>query len=655
MASRPSFRPAAGEIPDLPGVYRFHDASSRVIYVGKAKSLRSRLSSYFADPATLHPRTLAMVSAAAGVEWTVVANEVEALQLEYTWIKQYEPRFNVRYRDDKSYPYLAVTVGDEFPRATVMRGAKRPGVRYFGPYSHAWAIRETVDLLLRVFPIRTCSSGVFSRAGQVGRPCLLGYIEKCSAPCVGRISPEDHRALVADFLAFLEGRTAPMLTRLDAEMRLAAAEEDFERAARRRDDIAALTRALERNTMVLPDGTDADVVGMSIDPLQAAVQVFHVRGGRVRGEHGFVVDRVDDGDEAALVESFLQQLYGGDDGDAVPREILVPVLPTDADVAEAWLSERRGASVRIKVPQRGDKAVLASTAAANAEGLLTLHKLRRAGDLTARAQALEEVQQALDLREAPLRIECLDISHLQGSDVVGSLVVFEDGLARTSQYKRFSIKGFEGADDTRAVHEVVTRRFRRYLDEQVESTDPEAAIDLAAEAPVARRSFAYPPQLLLVDGGAPQVAAAQRALNELGIDDIAVAGLAKRLEEVWLPGTSEPVIMPRSSEGLFLLQRVRDEAHRFAIAYQRNRRGKRLVDSLLDDVPGLGEVRRKALMRRFGSLKALRAASLDEIAEVPGIGPRTAEAIRAALGNSPTTPAINLTTGEIIDDDEPHE
>jgi len=642
-----AFAQPTSEIPEQPGVYRFHDVHGRVIYVGKAKNLRSRLSSYFADASTLHPRTLAMVQAAAGVEWTVVANEVEALQLEYTWIKQYDPRFNVRYRDDKSYPYLAVTVGEEFPRATVMRGAKRGGVKYFGPYAHAWAIRETVDLLLRVFPIRTCSSGVFKRAGQVGRPCLLGYIEKCSAPCVGRISAEEHRALVGEFIAFLDGRSAALLKRLESEMLAAAADEDFERAARRRDDIGALTRALERNTMVFPDGTDADVIGICADPLQAAVQVFHVRGGRVRGEHGFVVDRVDDGDESALMESFLLQLYGGSDVDSVPREVLVPVLPPDWTTTALWLSQRRGSQVQLKVPSRGDKKVLADTALANATQLLSLNKLRRAGDLTARAQALEEVQEALAMSQAPLRIECLDISHLQGTDVVGSLVVFEDGLPRNNQYKRFSIKGFEGSDDTRAVHEVVSRRFRRYLDDQVAATDPDVALE-AGESP-ARKSFAYPPQLLLVDGGAPQVAAAHRALFELGIDDVAVAGLAKRLEEVWLPGQSDPVILARSSEGLFLLQRVRDEAHRFALAYQRQKRGKRLIDSILDEVPGLGEVRRKALMRRFGSLKALRAASLDEIAEVPGIGPRTAESIRAILESNPAGAVVNVTTGEILE------
>lgn len=647
MAVRPSFRPATGEIPDLPGVYRFVDAHGRVIYVGKAKSLRSRLTSYFAEPHTLHQRTRTMVATAAGLDWTVVANEVEALQLEYTWIKHYEPRFNVRYRDDKSYPYLAITVGDPFPRVTVMRGAKRPGVRYFGPYSHAWAIRETVDLLLRVFPVRTCSNGVFRRAGQVGRPCLLGYIDKCSAPCVARISQDEHRVLVDDFIAFLEGRADPLIGRLRQQMLDASADEDFERAARRRDDIAALERALERNTMVLPDGTDVDIIGMAAEPLEAAVQVFYVRGGRVRGEHGFVVDRVDDVDESALIERLLQQLYGSSEGSEVPHEVLVPMLPPEPEVAELWLSERRGSRVRLRVPVRGDKRVLGDTVGANARQLLAQHKLKRAGDLSTRALALEEVQSALSLPEAPLRIECLDISHLQGIDVVGSLVVFEDALPRTSHYKRFAIKGFEGSDDVRAIHEVVTRRFRRYLDEQVAATDPE----LLAEGSATRPSFAYPPQLLLVDGGAPQVAAAARALMELGIDDISVAGLAKRLEEVWLPGNPDPVLLPRTSEGLYLLQRIRDEAHRFALAYQKQKRSKRLVDSLLDEVPGLGDVRRKALLRRFGSLKALRVASLEEIAEVPGIGPRTAVSIRDVLDANQSASAVNVTTGEILGED----
>ncbi|MEZ5116834.1 MAG: excinuclease ABC subunit UvrC [Candidatus Nanopelagicales bacterium] len=677
MADPARYRPAPGSIPDEPGVYRFRDEHGRVLYVGKAKSLRSRLSSYFQDLAALHPRTQSMVTSAAGVDWVVVANEVEALQLEYSWIKEFDPRFNVKYRDDKSYPFLAVTVGEEYPRVTVMRGAKRKGVRYFGPYAHAWAIRETVDLLLRVFPVRTCSSGVFRRAGQVGRPCLLGYIGKCSAPCVGRVSAEQHRELVDDFCTFMAGHTAAYTRRLEREMRAASDALDFERAARLRDDLGALHRALEKNAVVLGDGTDADVLALADDPLEAAVQVFHVRDGRVRGQRGFVVEKVEDVDLSGLVEHLLQQLYGAESGDALPREVLVPVLPPDAESASAWLSGLRGSRVDLRVPRRGDKRALLETVARNAQQTLALHKTRRAGDLTTRSRALQEVQEALDLREAPLRIECIDVSNLQGTDVVASLVVFEDGLPRKSDYRRFTIAGVEGQDDVRSIEEVVTRRFRRYLEERGEAGDVELSGDVEpsresstghatedAGAPPAAaygidpttgrpRRFAYPPQLLVVDGGPPQVAAAVRALDGLGIDDVAVCGLAKRLEEVWLPGDPDPVVLPRTSEGLYLLQRVRDEAHRFALAHHRQRRSARLTRSVLDDVPGLGETRRKALLRHFGSLKRLRAADAEQIAEVPGIGPATAAAVVAALAADRPAPSVNMATGEILDPDQP--
>jgi excinuclease ABC subunit C len=647
VADPASYRPASGEIPDSPGVYRFRDRQGRVVYVGKAKSLRSRLASYFQDLAALHPRTQAMVTTACSVDWVTVDTEVEALQLEYSWIKEYDPRFNVRYRDDKSYPYLAITLDEEFPRITVMRGAKRKGVRYFGPYSHAWAIRETVDLLLRVFPARTCSSGVFKRHGQIGRPCLLGYIGKCSAPCIGRVDAEEHRRIVEDFCAFLSGQTAAYTRRIEREMRAAATELDFERAARLRDDLRALERALEKNAIVLGDGTDADVVGLSEDELEAAVQVFHVRGGRVRGQRGFVVEKVEDVTTADLVEHLVQQLYGDQAAESVPRELLVPELPTDVEATTAWLSAMRGSHVDVRVPQRGDKRDLLETVARNAAQSLVLHKTRRAGDLTSRSQALEELQEALGLAEAPLRIECVDVSHLQGTDVVASLVVFEDGLARKSEYRRFSIRGTDGiSDDTRSIAEVVTRRFTRHLEERTDGDDPNPGIDPTTGRP---RRFAYPPQLLVVDGGQPQVEAAQAALSALGVTDVAVVGLAKRLEEVWLPGDPDPVILPRSSEGLYLLQRVRDEAHRFAIGYQRQKRGRRMVESLLDDVPGLGDTRRKALLRQFGSLKRLRAATVEEIATVPGIGPTVAQAIVDALAASAPAPAVNVSTGEILD------
>jgi excinuclease ABC subunit C len=693
VADPASYRPAPGTIPLSPGVYRWRDERGRVIYVGKAKSLRSRLNSYFQDVGALHPRTRQMVTTAASVEWTVVSTEVEALQLEYTWIKEFDPRFNVKYRDDKSYPSLAVTLSDEFPRLQVMRGPKKKGVRYFGPYSHAWAIRETLDLLLRVFPARTCSNGVFTRAGQVGRPCLLGYIDKCSAPCVGKVSAEEHRAIVEDFCDFMAGQSARFVKRLEKEMAAAAQAQEYERAARLRDDIGALTRAMEKQAVVLADGTDADVVAVAEDQLEAAVQVFHVRGGRIRGQRGYVVDKVEDLTTGELVGQFLAQAYGdepagewddsggsGDEverrltpgagvtvraSDDVPREVLVQAVPPDAEALTDWLCRLRGTNVTLRVPQRGDKKALMETVERNAAHAFALHKTKRASDLTARSLALGELQEALGLDQAPLRIECFDISNLQGTSVVASMVVFEDGLARKSEYRRFAIKWVEGQDDAASMHEVIRRRFARYLEERSETGQLDD-LDVHAEreqSPGERpgidpetgrpRRFAYPPQLVVVDGGPPQVAAAQRALDELGVDDVALVGLAKRLEEVWLPGEQDPVLLPRTSEGLYLLQRVRDEAHRFAIAYHRHKRSKSMVESALDGVPGLGATRRKALLRHFGSLKRLRAASVDEVMEVPGIGRRTAEAVLSALtegsGSAPeAVPAFDPVTGEVV-------
>ncbi|MGH3319679.1 MAG: excinuclease ABC subunit UvrC [Streptosporangiaceae bacterium] len=643
MADPVTYRPAPGSIPDQPGVYRFRDDHRRVVYVGKAKSLRARLSSYFHDVASLHPRTQTMLRTASGIDWTVVATEVEALQLEYSWIKEYSPRFNVRYRDDKSYPSLAVTLNEEYPRLMVMRGPRRKGVRYFGPYSHAWAIRETLDLLLRVFPARTCSAGVFRRSRQMGRPCLLGYIGKCSAPCVGRVTAEEHRGIVEDFCAFMEGQTSRFIRDLEKEMRSAASAQEYERAARLRDDIKALRRALEKQAVVLGPGTHADVVAFAEDQLEAAVQVFYVRDGRVRGQRGWVVDKVEDVTTGGLVEQFLSQTYGGAGGTHdVPREVLVPALPPDAETVTEWLSERRGSRVELRVPRRGDKRALLETVGRNAKEALARHKMRRASDLTTRSRAIQEVQESLGLEEAPLRIECYDVSNLQGSNVVASMVVFEDGLARKSEYRRFSIRAVQGQDDVRSVHEVITRRFRRYLEERQAIGELDVAAgtvddeDRAAAQPIdpetgKPRKFAYPPNLVVIDGGTPQVTAAKRALDELGIDNVAVCGLAKRLEEVWLPGDEEPVILPRTSDGLYLLQRVRDEAHRFAIAYHRKKRSKSMTASALDDVPGLGRTRRTTLLRHFGSLRRLRDASVGEISEVPGIGPRTAEAVAHAL------------------------
>ncbi|MFI6928921.1 excinuclease ABC subunit UvrC [Streptomyces sp. NPDC050287] len=672
MADPSSYRPRPGQIPDSPGVYRFRDEHRRVIYVGKAKSLRQRLANYFQDLAGLHPRTRTMVTTAASVEWTVVSTEVEALQLEYSWIKEFDPRFNVKYRDDKSYPYLAVTMNEEFPRVQVMRGQKKKGVRYFGPYGHAWAIRDTVDLLLRVFPVRTCSAGVFKNAARTGRPCLLGYIGKCSAPCVERVSAEEHRELAEEFCDFVAGRTGTYLRRLEKQMMEAAEEMEYERAARLRDDIEALKRAMEKNAVVLADATDADLIAVAEDELEAAVQIFHVRGGRVRGQRGWVTDKVEEITTGALVEHALQQLYGEEKGDAVPKEVLVPALPDPVEPVQEWLTERRGSNVSLRIPQRGDKKALMETVQRNALQALALHKTKRASDLTTRSRALEEIAEALDLDSAPLRIECYDISHLQGDDVVASMVVFEDGLQRKSEYRRFQIKGFEGQDDVRSMHEVITRRFRRYLAEKEKTGEWTNGEDGPTGGPAdgstgdltdgltnglkdddgRPKRFAYPPQLVVVDGGQPQVAAAKKALDELGIDDIAVCGLAKRLEEVWLPDEDDPVVLPRTSEGLYLLQRVRDEAHRFAITYQRAKRAKRFRSSPLDDVPGLGDTRKQALLKHFGSLKKLRSATIDQICEVPGIGRKTAETIAVALAQSaPATPAVNTATGEIMEEE----
>ena len=607
------FRPEPSSIPDEPGVYRFRDAEGRVIYVGKAKSLRGRLGSYFADPRGLHSRTRSMVEAAASVDWIVVASEVEALQLEYSWIKEYDPRFNVRFRDDKSYPYLAVTLGEVFPRALVTRGAKRAGTRYFGPYAHAWAIRASLDLLLRVFPVRTCSAGVFDRARRSGRPCLLADIGKCSAPCVGRVSEAEHREIALELCGFLGGQAKPVQRRLRDAMLEASAAQDFERAARLRDDLQALDRALERNTVVFDESVDADVIGIALDELEAAFEVFHVRGGRIRGERGYVVERVDDATPEELVGGLLVAL--AQDADEVPAEILVPAEPEPGVVA--LLAQRRGSGVNVRVPQRGAKRSLAETVSRNAQQRLDLHKARRTGDLTARSRALQDLQDGLGLSSAPLRIETIDVSHLAGQDVVGSLVVFEDGLVRPGEKRTFALTA---TDDTSAIFEIVSRRFRPSTTEE--------------EVTERRRAFAYPPQLLVVDGGRPQADAAARALRERGIHDLPVVGLAKRLEEVWLPGRPDPIILPRTSEGLYLLQRMRDEAHRAAITFQRKRSRRRARGSALEEIPGLGPARIKALLARFGSVARMRQSSVDDIAQVPGIGPKTAAAIMAVLGAS---------------------
>ncbi|NHU84043.1 excinuclease ABC subunit UvrC [Kocuria sp. JC486] len=695
MADPSIYRPARGEIPTDPGVYRFRDAAGRVIYVGKAKNLRNRVSSYFAPLHTLAPKTRTMVTTAAGVEWVVVGSELESLQLEYTWIKQFQPRFNIDYRDDKSYPYLAVTMGEDVPRALVTRGTKKKGTRYFGPYSQAWAIRETLDAVLRVFPVRSCAPGVYRRAERSGRPCLLGYIGKCSAPCVGEISVEDHRALADDLCRFMSGHPEPFIKELEDRMRAAAAVQDFETAAARRDDVEALRKAFERNAVVLSDAVDADFFALADDELEAAVQVFHVRGGRIRGQRGWVTEKVEETDGAHLLEALLQQVYGertadGASGDElraharreergshhrpwseeltyrenqVPRSVLVSEPVENADQLEDWLSGLRGSRVSIGLPQRGEKAQLMETVRENARQALALHKSRRAGDITTRSASLQQLQEALDLPEALMRIECYDISHVQGTDVVASMVVFEDGLARKSEYRKFSITGDAARDDTASMYDVIHRRFSRHLAQQAETAEagtrtgalsPE---DLDAD-PAARKRFAYPPNLVVVDGGPPQVAAAARALEDLGVVDVAVVGLAKRLEEVWLPDDEFPVILPRASEALYLMQRIRDEAHRFAITFHRAKRGRSMISSVLDDLPGVGPAKQKALLKHFGSAKKLRAARVEEIQEVPGFGAALAAKVAAALQEPAATTGqddptggltVNTATGEILD------
>ena len=619
MPEPSTYRPATGSIPTSAGVYKFRDPDRRVIYVGKAKNLRNRLNSYFANPAQLHPRTSTMVHTANSVEWTVVDTEVEALQLEWTWINEFNPRFNVMFRDDKSYPYLAITMNDEVPRAFITRGKRRKGVKYFGPFAQVWAIKDTLDLLLKAFPMRTCTSGVYRRAERSGRPCLLGYIDKCAAPCVGQISKDDHRDLARSISDFMSGNTGRFISHRQKEMANAAAELDYERAASLRDEISALQKVLDKSAVVLSVSADCDIFALVTEELEASVQVFHVRQGRIRGQRGWIIERSDDHTPAELTTDYLRQAYSGLDADAIPKEVLVDTLPADLDSLEAWLSEQRGSRVTVRVPERGEKKAALETVAKNAKEALIQHKLKRSSDLTTRSQALKEIQEHLDLPEAPLRIECIDISHTQGSNVVASLVVFEDGMAKKRDYRHFAIHGEAAADDTASMYDVVSRRFSRYL-EQMTSEEPD-------------ERFGYRPSLLVVDGAGPQVAAATRALNDLGIIDISVVGLAKRLEEIWVPNDPFPVILPRNSEGLFLMQRLRDEAHRFAITYHRSKRAKAMTSSVLDDIPGLGESKRTALLRHFGSVKKVRAATAEEICEVKGIGPSLAAKIIAALAD----------------------
>jgi excinuclease ABC subunit C len=611
-------RPATGTIPDAPGSYQFKDADGRVIYVGKAKSLRSRLSNYFAPTDSLDPRTAPMVAAADSVEWIQVRNDVEALMLEYNLIKQHRPRFNVKYRDDKSYPFLAITESDEWPRAMVRRGAKQKGVRYFGPYGHAYAIRETLDLLLRTFPVRTCSDSKFQRHHRGGRPCLLFHIEKCAGPCVGEVDKESYDALVAELVRFLDGETDEVVKRLEREMEESAERLEFERAARLRDRLGSVRKAIEKQQMVTDRSEDLDVIGMADDELEASVQVFYVRRGRVVGRKGFVVDKVENLTRPQLVANILEHMYGEPTLD-VPREVLVPEMPDDPALYEEWLEMLRGTRVTIRVPQRGDKRELQQTVTRNANEEFVRHRLRRSADHNSRARALNSLQDALDLPEAPLRIECFDMSHIQGSDYVGSMVVMEDALPKKSDYRRFKVKTVAGNDDFAAMEEVLTRRLTALLAER------DQPVGERGERP---RKFAYPPQLLLVDGGRGQLAVAVRVLEELGLDDeIPVAALAKQFEEVWLPDRSEPVRIPRQSEALYMLQRIRDEAHRFAITFHRQLRGKRMTKSVLDDVPGLGPGRRKRLLKELGSVAAVKQASLEELTALSWLPDQVAGAV----------------------------
>ena len=620
-------RPEAGSIPTTPGSYQFHDGRGRVIYVGKAKNLRSRLSNYFGPPESLLPRTRQMVAVADTVEWIEVSNEVEALFLEYNLIKTHHPRFNIRYKDDKSYPYLAVTLDEQWPRAMVMRGAKRKGVRYFGPYAHAYAIRETLDLLLRTFPIRTCTNAKFDRHHRLGRPCLYAHIEKCAAPCVDDIDQADYDRLVDELIAFLDGESAPVVARLERQMREASDELEFERAARLRDQLTSVGKAIERQQMVASKEEDFDVIGLAEDELEASIQLFFVRKGRVVGRRGLVVDKVEDVDTPALIERTLEQLYAGAPPEDVPREVLVPVEPADPPLAEAFLAEVRGARVRVRVPQRGEKRELLATVTRNASEAFAQHKLRRASDHNARAQALTSLQEALGLPDAPLRIECFDISNLQGTEIVGSMVVMEDGLAKRSDYRRFKVRHQDGQDDFAAMEEVLSRRFKRYLEERDEGAR-------------AGKRFAYPPNLLVVDGGRGQLNVAVRVLEDLGLEDIQVASLAKRLEEVYLPDRADPVRIPRDSEALYLLQQVRDEAHRFAITYHRKLRDKQATRSVLDEVPGLGPNRRTRLLREFGSVKKMRSLPEEDLVGLAWLPDAVGHALYERLhGGSPAPDA----------------
>jgi excinuclease ABC subunit C len=604
MSNDLSFRPKTSEIPTRPGVYRFYDSKRIILYVGKAKNLRARLQSYFAPLDSLHERTRRMVQSAVDVDWTIVKTEFEALQLEFTWIKEFNPPFNIRFKDDKSYPYLAVSMSDKVPRVFVTRNRELKGVKYFGPYTQAWALRQTLDTLLKAFPVRSCSSGVFTTAKRSNRPCLLADIGKCSAPCVSRVTDSEHVDIAKELVNFMSGMDPQQVEILREKMLLASKNENFELAARLRDNIEALETVLEKSTVVFSDLTDADLFGIAHDELAATISLFSVRGGRIRGVRAWTMDKELDQSLDDLVRQIILFAYSpvaGVEAPSIPKEVLVPSLPEDSSDLELFLAALRGSAVSLRVPKRGDKAALAETALENAEHALALYKTRRVSDFSARTEALNRLASALDLTDAPLRIECYDISHLSGTDIVGSMVVFEDGLPKKAHYRQFNIESAQ--DDTDAIFQVLTRRLK-YL------RDPET---------VDEGRFSYVPSLIVVDGGIGQVNAAARAIEASGVTGLAVCGLAKRLEEVWLPGNENPIILPRASEELFLLQRLRDESHRFAVTASRRKRSSAISSSLLE-IPGLGEKRVMALLKRFGSAKRLRIATLDEISDVAGIG-----------------------------------